>query len=115
MSRVLVLTAAEYRSRRKLMALLAHRGSSKPDIGNLFGVSQWQVYEACREHRVTGKRGPRPLSFSTYDILARLFDPGASFKAIARERSMSFQMVQQVYQQARAAGIPLPERPNRKT
>lgn len=93
-------------ARRSEMADLLKQGMSHVEIAKKFGVSPSTVYVAGQEHGIITSR----VKASTYSIIGRLFDRGATFQEIGNEFGVSRQFVHQIYERCLKGGIPVPKR-----
>jgi hypothetical protein len=104
------MTWEQIRERRREMAELVRAGKAITEVASKYDVTRQTVRLACLAHGVptTGKPGPK-TGRGLYPILARLFQPG-TFRQCATELGVSANRVLDVYQAARKAGIPVPQR-----
>jgi transposase-like protein len=103
-----IVTLAERRERRRRVVADIRAGTPMAEAARRSGLSLATVYRACAEAGV--ERPGNRAQFSSYAVLAALFDPGRGLRRIARDHGLSTTRVQDMYREARAAGIPLPER-----
>ncbi len=105
-----VTHAARYARRRAIANAVEAAGGSTRGIAAEFGVSETTVCYACREFGVTIV--PRRLQgqFSSYRVIAALFDPARTLTQIGQDLNVSHQRVGMIYRTCREAGVPVPVR-----
>jgi transposase len=103
------LTHPERAARRAAIADAMLGGGDENQVARRFGVSPATVVACCREFGVAREaklRGPKASARSMEIVAALLL--GGRKSDVARRFGVSRQRVQQVNDQARSAGIPLP-------
>jgi DNA-binding CsgD family transcriptional regulator len=100
------MTHADRRTRRKKIAGEMAAGKRLGEVCAMFGVSERQVYLACKEFKVsTPGRGGKTL-----EIYARLRKARRTPGRVARDLEVSPERVYQVLREARRLKLPLAAR-----
>jgi|GEM_PF-5470959 len=99
---------AEERRLRAAQAILAGRTVEEAAVET--GLTPERVRAACREHGVRAPRMARPLSSSTFRILARLLGTTETIREVSQQLGVSFDAVQTVLRRAAKEGIRFPHR-----
>src|SRR5579862_6388273 len=95
------------RQRRAEIAKAIREGATVTQVCERFRVSAAVIYVACKERGV-GMRTYR--TGAALEVVAALFNQCQSIASISADLGVSEGRVHELYTQARAAGIPLPDR-----